>query len=271
MLSKFPISRIFEKCTFHSTKCITAGYYKIKPHTPSQHKSKTTHCQQQESTTTKPKMLQLRTITSLKPYNWNTVPNWLCVIRIAITPVIGWLVLQESYSYACTLFILAGITDLADGLIARNYPGQQSQLGSILDPLADKCLIAVLFATLTYVQIIPIPVTALVLCRDLCLVAGGFVLRYRSLKPPLTLGRFFDPGISPIRIVPSKISKFNTVLQLLFVSASLASPVFDFVGHPALLALQYLTLCTTVYSGVAYAFNNGILQIRVKGPKRKHF
>ena len=60
----------------------------------------------------------------LQHENIYTVPNALCVARIVLTPVIGWLVTSQSYTPALVCFIVAGVTDLLDGWIARTFPGQ---------------------------------------------------------------------------------------------------------------------------------------------------
>lgn len=77
------------------------------------------------------------------------------VSRIALTPVIGYAVVQECHAVAGALFLLASFTDLLDGQIARRFPGQRSLLGTMLDPVADKLLISTLFVTLAYVHLIP--------------------------------------------------------------------------------------------------------------------
>uniref|UniRef100_A0A7E4VGZ2 cardiolipin synthase (CMP-forming) n=1 Tax=Panagrellus redivivus TaxID=6233 RepID=A0A7E4VGZ2_PANRE len=184
--------------------------------------------------------------------NIMTIPNGLCVARIALTPLIGYLVVQSHFMSACILFTIAGATDLLDGQIARRYESQRSLLGSILDPVADKLLVSTLFVTLTCVDLIPLYLTSIVLLRDVCLVAGGFIRRYQILDPPVTFKRFFDPSVSAVRVEPTLISKINTALQLSLVTFSLASPVFDFIGHPALTTLGAITCATTVYSGLQY-------------------
>uniref|UniRef100_A0A914LJ25 cardiolipin synthase (CMP-forming) n=1 Tax=Meloidogyne incognita TaxID=6306 RepID=A0A914LJ25_MELIC len=199
----------------------------------------------------------------------NTIPNLLSAGRIVATPIIGWLVVNELYSPACVLFVIAGVSDLVDGFIARRFPSQKSLFGSIIDPVADKFLISTLFITLTYMHLIPVYLTVIALVRDGMLVTGGLILRYKMLDPPITFSRFFNPTISSIQIKPSKISKFNTGLQLLLLSLSLASPIFHFVDHPALEILSILTACTTVYSGLQYAFYSGILRVKLIKPKIK--
>lgn len=74
-----------------------------------------------------------------------------------------------------------------DGWIARTWESQSSKMGSFLDPMADKILIGTLFLTLTYADLIPIALTGIIVARDVALVAAGFVIRYRSLPPPVSI------------------------------------------------------------------------------------
>uniref|UniRef100_A0A2M4CID8 cardiolipin synthase (CMP-forming) n=2 Tax=Anopheles darlingi TaxID=43151 RepID=A0A2M4CID8_ANODA len=67
-----------------------------------------------------------------------TIPNLLCIGRILASPYIGYVILQSEFQLAMVLLIMAGLTDLADGWIARNWPNQASRIGSFLDPMADK-------------------------------------------------------------------------------------------------------------------------------------
>ncbi|XP_055948264.1 probable cardiolipin synthase (CMP-forming) [Argiope bruennichi] len=185
-----------------------------------------------------------------------TIPNALCAIRIASTPVIGYLVLSELYTVSLGLVIFAGFTDVVDGFIARNFQNQQSMIGSFLDPAADKLLIATLFVTLTINGLIPIPLTSLILFRDACLFGAGFYIRYVSLPPPKTLSRYFDMSLITAKLSPTGISKMNTMIQLTLVSASLAAPVFNYVDHMYLHILWYITATTTVLSAASYLYYN---------------
>ena len=73
------------------------------------------------------------------------------------------------------VFVLAGLSDGADGLVARLF-NQKSRLGSYLDPLADKCLLVASFISLTMMHIIPLWLTALVIARDILILLGAMVL-----------------------------------------------------------------------------------------------
>ena len=73
-----------------------------------------------------------------------------------------------------------------DGWIARKFPSQQSSLGSFLDPLSDKILMTTMYLTLTYVELIPTALTALVVSRDLLLIYAGLYVRYMGVTPPVS-------------------------------------------------------------------------------------
>ncbi|XP_066537399.1 cardiolipin synthase (CMP-forming) [Hoplias malabaricus] len=181
-----------------------------------------------------------------------TIPNFLCMARIVLSPVLGYLIMEQYFHLSFGLFVLAGATDLLDGYIARNWPNQKSALGSALDPLADKILISVLYISLTYAQLIPVPLTALVLARDVALIAAVFYVRYKTVPPPVTLSKFFNPCYTTAQLKPTLISKFNTAIQLFLVAASLASPIFHYTDSILLQSLWYITALTTAASGYSY-------------------
>lgn len=93
--------------------------------------------------------------------------------------------IPNSAQVALWLLGFAGLSDLADGWIARTWTSQASKLGSVLDPVADKLLVGTLFLSLTWVDLIPIPLTILVIARDVILISCASFIRYRSLPPPV--------------------------------------------------------------------------------------
>ncbi|XP_064485767.1 probable cardiolipin synthase (CMP-forming) isoform X2 [Ornithodoros turicata] len=182
-----------------------------------------------------------------------TVPNGLSFFRLCSTPVIGYLVVAGSFTPALVLFCVSGITDVLDGQIARAFPSQQSSLGTLLDPMADKTLVATLFVTLTVSGLIPVPLTALIILRDAIILGCASYIRYVSLPPP-TFHRYFDVSLATVKFSPTTLSKMNTAIQLGLVAATLAAPVFNYVDHTALHWFWYLTGVTTVTSGMMYIF-----------------
>ncbi|XP_068135724.1 cardiolipin synthase (CMP-forming) [Hyperolius riggenbachi] len=181
-----------------------------------------------------------------------TIPNFLSMTRIGLSPVLGYLIVDHNFNIALGIFALAGLTDLLDGYIARNWANQKSALGSALDPLADKILISVLYVCLTYADLIPVPLTGLIILRDIVLIAAVFYVRYKTLPPPRTVGRYFNPCYATARLEPTFISKLNTAVQLILVAASLAAPVFNYVDSVYLQVLWCITSVTTVASGYSY-------------------
>ncbi|XP_006626062.1 cardiolipin synthase (CMP-forming) [Lepisosteus oculatus] len=181
-----------------------------------------------------------------------TIPNFLCMARIGLSPVLGYLIVEKDFNLSLCLFVLAGVTDLLDGYIARNWASQKSALGSALDPLADKILISVLYISLTYAHLIPAPLTAMVISRDIALIAAVFYVRYKTVPPPRTISKYFNPCYATAQLKPTFISKVNTAVQLALVAASLAAPVFHYVDSIFLQALWYITGLTTTASAYSY-------------------
>lgn len=181
-----------------------------------------------------------------------TIPNLLCVCRIMLAPVLGHLIMTQHFHLSLALFTLAGATDLLDGYIARTWPSQKSALGSALDPLADKILISVLYISLTCAELIPVLLTALVIARDIGLIAAVFWVRYKTVPPPVTLSKFFNPCYTTAQLKPTLFSKVNTAIQLFLVAASLAAPVFQYTDSGLLQCLWFVTAVTTAASGYSY-------------------
>ncbi|XP_033917132.1 cardiolipin synthase (CMP-forming) [Melopsittacus undulatus] len=181
-----------------------------------------------------------------------TIPNILSMARMGLAPVLGYLIVEENFNVALGVFVLAGVTDLLDGFIARNWANQKSALGSALDPLADKILISVLYVSLTCTNLIPVPLTSMIILRDVALIAAVFYVRYKTLSPPRTLSRYFNPCYATAQLKPTFISKMNTAVQLILVAASLAAPVFNYVDSIYLQTLWCITAFTTVTSAYSY-------------------
>ncbi|XP_021010920.1 cardiolipin synthase (CMP-forming) isoform X1 [Mus caroli] len=181
-----------------------------------------------------------------------TIPNLLSMTRIGLAPVLGYLILEEDFNIALGVFALAGLTDLLDGFIARNWANQKSALGSALDPLADKVLISILYISLTYADLIPVPLTYMIISRDVMLIAAVFYVRYRTLPTPRTLAKYFNPCYATARLKPTFISKVNTAVQLILVAASLAAPVFNYADSIYLQILWCCTAFTTAASAYSY-------------------
>ena len=148
------------------------------------------------------------------------------------------LLLKKSFGWAIILFAVAGISDALDGYLAKRY-NWYSRLGSILDPLADKLLLISSFVALTWLGLIPLWLTTVVIARDLIIVVGGVAFHY-------LIGKF--------DMEPTFISKANTFLQIVLVLAvAFSYGVYD-LGETSLKLLFYAVLFTSIVSGINYAF-----------------
>ncbi|KAI8916500.1 CDP-alcohol phosphatidyltransferase-domain-containing protein [Powellomyces hirtus] len=199
---------------------------------------------------------------SQKPTKENiyTLPNALTTTRLVLSPVIGYLIVSNQYSLALGSLILAGFSDMLDGWIARKW-NMKTVLGSALDPAADKMLMTVLTVSLCSADLLPLPLAALILGRDIGLIAGTAWYRYKSLPLPKTTARYFDLSLPSAEVHPPFISKLNTLLQLVLMSLSLAAPVFGYIDHAALEALRWIVGGTTVWSGAVYAFDKNVIKV----------
>lgn len=149
---------------------------------------------------------------------FRAAPNLLTLLRLFIIPFLVIEILDGHFGVAFALFMLAGVSDGFDGLLAR-WLSQQTTLGLYLDPIADKLLLSTLFIVLTHVGLIPRYVTVLVFSRDL-----GILLIATLLFATNTLRDFR----------PSLFGKLNTVAQIVTLVAILAERALPNANFPAL-------------------------------------
>jgi len=164
------------------------------------------------------------------------LPNLICVFRMLLVAPIVLLLLGGEWLWTLLLIAVAGVSDGLDGFLAKRF-GWVSRLGSILDPAADKLLLVGLFVTLTWMGLVPVWLTAMVVLRDVLIMACS--LAYHVLVEPLTAR-------------PSLVSKLNTGLQLTFVLAVITAGAF---GWPPPLLLDVLgaaVFVTVMVSGFDY-------------------
>ena len=167
------------------------------------------------------------------------LPNAISILRIALVPPILILILRGEYGWALALFWIAGFSDGLDGYLAVRFDWT-TRLGGLLDPAADKFLITGLFVTLAVTGDIPVWLAAVVILRDVVIVLGA--LAYNYLVKPV-------PG------EPTRISKLNTALQMIFVLFVLSRAGFDWPDAIAITVLGAAVLVTVVISGFDYVLS----------------
>lgn len=117
-----------------------------------------------------------------------TIPNVISALRLLAIPLYVWLILSQSaYGWAFLVLAIAGATDWVDGYLARRL-NQQSRLGEILDPLADRLYIAATVISLALISVIPWWLVGVLVARDVMLLMIVPLLRRRGLLTlPVTL------------------------------------------------------------------------------------
>lgn len=164
------------------------------------------------------------------------LPNAITIFRIALIVPVVLLIENNRFAEALLLFLLAGLSDGLDGLLAKRFDWH-SRLGALLDPLADKFLIAGTYATLAYIGQIPLWLAAVVVLRDAVIVGGATAYNFL---------------IAPVQGEPTRVSKLNMGLELLFVVAVLSLAAFAWPPPLAVTVLGAGVLATVVISGVDY-------------------
>jgi cardiolipin synthase len=165
-----------------------------------------------------------------------TLPNLITIARLLLVPLIVWLILSNLGDLAFWVFVIAGVSDAVDGFLARQLD-LRSDLGTYLDPIADKALLVSIYVTLAVIGEIPVWVTILIVSRDF-LIVGAVVLSWM-------LGE-------PTSVLPSQVSKANTVAQILFAAFVLGDLAFAVDLSLVRTIMIYVVGVLTVWSAAAY-------------------
>ncbi|KAG1860629.1 CDP-alcohol phosphatidyltransferase-domain-containing protein [Suillus subalutaceus] len=192
--------------------------------------------------------------------NIYTIPNLLTVSRILSCPVLGWSILHDDFFLATGLLVYAGLSDLADGYLARRF-SMHSVLGTILDPAADKTLMTTLTVTLAVKGLLPVSLASIIIGRDVLLSLSAFYIRYTSLPAPKTFARYWDFSIPSAEVRPTTISKYNTFAQLALMCATTVTPILPTQYNLFVPEMQILVAVTTVWSGLSYVFSKDAVRI----------
>ena len=183
----------------------------------------------------------------------HNLPNILTIFRIVVTPLIVWFLIGfEGFTLhfvAFILFLIASLTDLFDGILARKLQ-VVSEFGKFMDPLADKILVNSTFITLNIMDIMPIWITAIVIIRDgvVTLLRWGMLANGASMNT-------------------SQLAKMKTTFQYISMYVGL---VFILMGHFEILeplvawleewfvteTIFILTGLVTAYTGFHYLYIN---------------
>ena len=145
-----------------------------------------------------------------------SIPNIITLGRILLVPFIIWAIASSQMEIAFAIFIIAGVSDAVDGFLAKRF-NMSSELGALLDPLADKALLVSIYVTLGIWGAMPRWLVILVVSRDIMIV-GAVIVSW-----------LFD---KPIPMKPLMVSKLNTFAQVALAALVLAALGFGFKSSP---------------------------------------
>ncbi len=164
------------------------------------------------------------------------LPNLITLARLLSVPLTIWLIFEARFGVAFWVFVGAGLSDAVDGYIAKRFD-RRTWIGAVLDPAADKAMLAGVYVSLGLTGQLPAWLVALVVLRDFLIVLGFFVIHFSAV---------------PKQLDPLYISKVNTLVQIALVGFVLARLGLDIETGPASSLLIAATAVTTLLSGLSY-------------------
>ena len=170
-------------------------------------------------------------------FRW--LPNAISIMRIFLIAPIVMFIVKGRYDLALLLFFIAGFSDGVDGFLAKRFDWH-TRIGALLDPIADKLLVGGTFIALVFTGLIPAWLAAMVIVRDVVIVGGATAYNFL---------------IRPVEGEPTRISKLNTALQLLFVVFVLSRAAFDWPDRITITIIGAGVLVTIVVSGIDYVWS----------------
>ena len=169
------------------------------------------------------------------------IPNIISVIRILLVVPIAIALARHLLALSILLFAIAAVSDAADGYLAKRF-GWQSELGGVLDPLADKLLLVTAFIFLGFLDLVPLWLVVAAVARDVIIVSGAAA--YRLVIGPLTAH-------------PSLVSKLNTLCQAAYILAVVGRAKLSVPPEWVATWLGALVFATVVVSGIDYVLVYG--------------
>ena len=186
-----------------------------------------------------------------------TIPNALSFIRIIlITPFVAFFIIAKistkNYIPAIIVLVISGVSDFFDGLIARKFH-QESELGKVLDPLADKLTLIAVGICLIFIEPYVLPLMIIMVLKDVLMIIGGTVLINQGIIPPKS----------------SWYGKVSTFMFYVSVGLVVSMAVFDYRNEALSLTILGVTAGMMIFSLVNYTLIFFRIQKQVKEKNSK--
>lgn len=171
----------------------------------------------------------------------SVIPNLITLMRLLLVVPVAVAILSGHFILALMLFAIASISDGADGYLARRYHWA-SRFGAILDPIADKLMLIVAFLLLTYIGELPTWLAAVVIGRDLIIVAGAAIYH-------ILFGEY--------ELSPTLLGKLSTAAQFILVLLSLVDLALFQLNSLLLVGSVWIVFIISSVSGLDYCLTWG--------------
>ena len=180
-----------------------------------------------------------------------TIPNAISFIRILlITPFVAFFI-QRMYVAAAITVGISGLSDLFDGWIARKFH-QESELGKVLDPLADKLTLIAVGVCLIFIEPYVLPLMIIMVLKDVLMIIGGTIVINQGVIPPKS----------------SWYGKLSTFMFYISVGMVVLMAIFGYVNKPLSLTVLGITAAMVIFSLVNYAIIFFKIQKQVKNKEK---
>ncbi|MBQ6413116.1 MAG: CDP-alcohol phosphatidyltransferase family protein [Ruminococcus sp.] len=181
-----------------------------------------------------------------------TIPNAISFVRILlITPFVAFFIAAKyitgNYIPAIIIIALSGISDLFDGMIARKFH-QESELGKVLDPLADKLTLIAVGICLIFIEPYVLPLMIIMVLKDILMIIGGTIIINKGVIPPKS----------------SWYGKASTFMFYISVAMVVSMEIFNFHNETISLAVLGVTAGMMIFSLVNYAIIFFKIQKQIK-------
>ncbi len=170
-------------------------------------------------------------------FKFKSIPNYLTILRLVLVPIIFLFIIFEHYLLAFIFFVIANLTDILDGRIARKY-NLITDWGKLMDPLADKITQIATISALIIKDIIPFWILVIITTKELIMISVAFVLYKKQI----------------VTVHSKWYGKASTILFFIAIVFSLLSEVFvDLVKIT--IYLYYIAIAMTLFAACMYGKN----------------
>ncbi len=172
----------------------------------------------------------------VKAQDWLTIPNILSFFRIVLIVPFVYFFLEKNYVLAAVMLILSGLSDACDGFIARKF-NQVTELGKMLDPIADKLTLIAIMVCITIFSPIVLPVMIVLILKDVIMIIGGSRLVKTGIAPPAAkwygkLGTFmFYVSVCLIVFLKAAFNYENDILSVTLLSITSVIMIFALIKY----------------------------------------